>query len=137
MGIRRMEHIPPQPDAASPRPHPGWRSLSYAIDHVRAGADASVRVSGDLDFVAVPRLASVVDGLVRGGVEALWLDLREVEFIDSTGLAALVRLRLQGGSGGAPVTLVIAAGPVRRLLELGRMEHVFETVDQPPVHLDA
>ena len=81
---------------------------------------------------------STVDG-VRGEVEAgldgaagtLVLDLREVTFLDSSGLRMLIQLdRSQREAGGR---LVLVQGPRRiaRVFELTGMEAELEIVDDP------
>lgn len=49
-----------------------------------------VRVSGDLDVMAAPRLREQFADLVRRGHYDVVVDLDEVSFLDSTGLAVLV-----------------------------------------------
>ena len=60
-----------------------------------------VRVTGDLDVITAPRLRQCFADLVRHGHHDLVVDLDEVGFVDSTGLAVLVnalkRVRAQQG----------------------------------------
>ena len=57
------------------------------------------------------------------------IDLSEVEFMDSSGLGALVHLSLRGREVGFDVTLVRPSLPVMRLLELTGLETHFAVRD--------
>lgn len=81
-----------------------------------------VAVAGELDMSTVGPVEHEVAELLEGGGEArVVLDLRAVEFIDSTGLRMLIRLDELARSGGRRFGIVEGTGPVRRLLELTRM----------------
>ena len=74
---------------------------SFDVDTTRTGADAVVRVIGELDVASAPRLRDELVDLVQHGVRAVTVDLAQLDFIDSTGLTVLAgglkRLREQGG----------------------------------------
>ena len=89
-----------------------------------AGAHMRVCISGEVDLSwsrAVRR--AVLDALATGKPVAV--DLSAVEYIDSSGIAALVE-GLQGArSRRQPFVLVAVSGPVRAVLELARLDSVF------------
>ena len=89
-------------------------------------------MSGDLDFNAAPRLGDAIDRLLEARAHELWVDLRDLVFIDSTGLAALIGARRRADAAGAKLRLVVDRGPVRDVLELGRMDRVFQLASEPP-----
>lgn len=77
-----------------------------------------------IDARSAQALKAAVSGFVSGGAEWIVLDLAEVEFIDSSGLGAIVSaLKLLGRKGD----LVIASArePVVALFQLTRMDKVF------------
>ena len=57
------------------------------------------------------------------------IDLREVSFMDSTGLRSLLRARALGSEEGWSLKLIRGPEPVHRVLELTRMDDVFDFVD--------
>lgn len=71
---------------------------------VRTGRAAVVQVCGELDLITAPRLDKQLVSLADEGVLNVTVDLADVDFIDSSGLLALVtgleRLREQGGDLG-------------------------------------
>lgn len=84
-----------------------------------------VRVSGDVDLATAPRLRASLLDLAGRGHRNLELDLRLVDFLDSSGigvlLGALRRARLAGGS----LRIAACGDELRRLLSLLDLEAAF------------
>ena len=85
-----------------------------------------MQLSGELDFDTVPRFRAAMGALLDEGEVEVTIDLRELEFIDSKGLGALVgafkRFRAAGGN-------VILSGPSRstmKVLEISGLSQVFD-----------
>ena len=98
----------------------------FHLEAISAGADCAVlRVGGEIDVYTAPHLREHVIKLAADGVRHITADLRAVDFLDSTGLGALVgslkRLREQDGS----LTLVTAADRVLTILRLTGLNRVF------------
>lgn len=96
----------------------------------RVGASLVVRLSGELDLFTAETFRQAVDAeLAKDGCTNLVLVLKNVTFIDSSGIGAILgRYRLIQARGGR----VIAAGlrpPVRRLLEMSGVLRVVGTAD--------
>ncbi len=68
---------------------------------------------------------------VEGATPPVRIDLGEVEFIDSSGLGALVGVLKHCGGAGS-VELVGLTGPVRKVFDLTRMTAVFRIRDAAP-----
>lgn len=103
----------PEAPNASPAP--------FEVANEQIGAVRVLSVSGELDLGTAPRLQEPLDeALADGG--ALLIDLSACEFIDSTGIALLVRawqhLDGAGGAAGSRFALCSLNDQVRRLLEL-------------------
>ena len=84
-----------------------------------AGPDGTVRlhVSGELDAHSAPEFAEAFEPAVAAAA-VVEVDLTDVPFVDSSGLAALLaaRQRLEGAGGSLVVTAASAAA--LRLFEL-------------------
>jgi anti-sigma B factor antagonist len=78
-------------------------------------------VEGELDIATAPRLISVLNGAVQEALRSLVVDLSDVDFMDSTGLALLINAhrRLTRRSKGFAV--VCPPGPLRRVFEVTDM----------------
>ncbi|HEY7862594.1 MAG TPA: STAS domain-containing protein [Thermoanaerobaculia bacterium] len=87
-------------------------------------------VSGDL-VIGEPEASfkKAVTRLLEQGKVRLLVDLSKTSFVDSSGLGALVRaLTLSQKDGGA--TKLYGAGPqIRKLLEMTKLDSVFEMHD--------
>lgn len=75
-------------------------------------------VEGELDIATAPRLISVLNRAVQEALRSLVVDLSDVDFMDSTGLALLINAhrRLTRRSKGFAV--VCPPGPLRRVFEV-------------------
>lgn len=88
-------------------------------------------LSGEIDLSTVAELEERLEGSLRDGPLLLVLDLRQVTFLDSSGLRLVLRLdERQRGLGGRMV-LVQGARRVERVFELtGAGDHL-EIVADP------
>jgi anti-anti-sigma factor len=85
---------------------------------------ARIVVQGDLDLGAAPTLDEHLRSLERDGVEAIILDLRDLSFLDSTGLRALLGASGRASNDGHRLAIVGASGPARRLFEITGTERI-------------
>jgi anti-anti-sigma factor len=79
-----------------------------------------VTVSGELDIASSTELERVLDGLQE--TRLVVIDLRKLDFVDSTGLGVLVRAHQHALENGNRVALVRGPGQVDRLLGLTGLE---------------
>jgi len=70
-----------------------------------------------------------VTRLLEEGKVNLLVDLSEVGFLDSSGLGALVRAMTNSQKEGGQTKLLNAGPQVRRLLEMTKLDSVFEIHD--------
>jgi anti-sigma B factor antagonist len=82
------------------------------------GDCAVIQVTGEVDVYTAPLLRERIRELAAKGAVHLIADLRQVDFLDSTGLGALVgglkRLRKAGGS----LAVVISTPRILRIFEI-------------------
>jgi anti-anti-sigma factor len=74
------------------------------------------QVEGELDLATADELASVLAAEARRGAQVT-LELSGLTFIDSTGLAVLIRTATSSGTTG-PLVLLRPSKAVRRVLDL-------------------
>jgi anti-sigma B factor antagonist len=70
-----------------------------------------------------------VTGLLEEGKVNFLVDLAEVGFLDSSGLGALVRALTNSQKEGGQTKLLHAGPQVRKLLEMTKLDSVFEIYD--------
>ena len=81
------------------------------------GAAARVELRGDVDMATAPQLRRVLDDLIDGGAVEIVLDCRHLEFLDSSGIGALVAARSRIGADGV-IALEDPRANVRKVLEV-------------------
>jgi anti-sigma B factor antagonist len=91
----------------------------FSLDTVGPPGDCVVlRVAGEVDVYTAPRLRERIGDLAAKDAVHVIADLGQVDFLDSTGLGALIgglkRLREEDGS----LALVITTPRIRRVFEL-------------------
>jgi len=91
----------------------------FRLDTVGPAGDCAVlQVTGEVDAYTAPMLREQIRELSANGAVHLIVDLGQVDFLDSTGLGALVgglrRLREAGGS----LALVISTPRILRLFQI-------------------
>jgi anti-sigma B factor antagonist len=85
---------------------------------------------GELDLVTVPQLEVQIEALRSRGFETVALDLRQLTFMDSTGLRLLLRLQAESRSNGFCFVVIDCEGPVRRLLRLTGVDAQFDYAEE-------
>ncbi|HET9692212.1 MAG TPA: STAS domain-containing protein [Acidimicrobiales bacterium] len=97
-------------------------SLALGGLEVRCGAPLEgstiVELRGELDSVSVPVLREVLDRLYAQGTYRIRVDLRELGFIDSSGLGALVGAWRSCSANDGSVEVLNPTPTVRQLLEM-------------------
>jgi anti-anti-sigma factor len=83
------------------------------------GRELRLRVSGELDLHREADLRSAFATAFDGtDVDRLVLDVRALQFLDSSGLRALLTCRDRTRAAGVSFVLAVAPGPVTRLLQV-------------------
>src|SRR5690348_5791687 len=79
-------------------------------------------VAGELDLASAEQLEAQLRQLESAEPELLVLDLRELEFMDSTGLRAVIAADARARERGARLVVVRAPEEVDRVFRLTRMD---------------
>lgn len=77
-----------------------------------------VHLDGDLDLASAADLVAVVHEELRAGSTYLVIDLRDLAFIDSTGLGAIARLQEQAAGDGAELVVRNPSALASRAFEI-------------------
>ena len=99
------------------------RPTQFEIRREEDGATLVLAARGEVDLATAPGLH---DALAQAAAERgeFWLDLSEVEFMDSTGLTALVSCHQAVNDGRIRFAIICPAGPVWRALEISGLHEV-------------
>jgi anti-sigma B factor antagonist len=90
----------------------------FRVEVANKGEAAVIRVSGELDLASSPALEEELERVANSDVALVIVDLRDLEFMDSTGLSVLVRAHQRAGQGSQRFGLVNGSQQVQRLLSL-------------------
>jgi len=88
-----------------------------------------VAPAGELDLASAALLEREFGGLPRDGRKRVVLDLREVQFIDSTGLRLLLSLRNTAKRERRSLRVVPGPARVQRIFELTCTHGLFDWVE--------
>ena len=105
--------------------------VQFAAREQRIAGLLTVTVEGELDLLTAPKLVALVAQLVRSDPADVILDLVETQFIDSAGLAILLNLQRRLERRGRRLRVVCDEGPVRRVIEMARLEEALGMVPGP------
>jgi anti-sigma B factor antagonist len=97
----------------------------------RSGETAQIVLEGEFDLSAVPRVEHALAALHDDGVTWVVMDLRGLQFIDSSGLNLLLELDAAARDNGHRVSVVPGGEHIRRLFELTGLADHFELVEPP------
>ena len=86
-------------------------------------------LKGEIDLNAVQQLEGQVEVAFDGEERLVVLDLGGVEFIDSTGLRLLLRIKTQVAADGGNLLIGRLSRPVKKLLDLTKLTDRFEYLD--------
>ena len=88
-----------------------------AVDHSASGGCAFLAVCGEIDIATAPRLITALNDAVTDGDGPLVVDLTEVAFMDSTGLALLIDTQRRLASRERGFAVICPPGPLMRVFE--------------------
>src|SRR5690242_12699965 len=81
-------------------------------------ATVRIEVHGELDLAARPEFATLIAEVTDGGFTDIVVDLRDLVFVDSTGLHALLDLQSAARRHGSTLTLIPGPPAVQRVFEI-------------------
>jgi anti-anti-sigma factor len=84
----------------------------------------TIAIRGELDLSTAPELEGPLEETLDSGEGSVLIDLSQCEFIDSTGIALIVRAwqRLDSGGNGRALVICSHNEQVRRVLEITGLE---------------
>ena len=90
-----------------------------------------IGVSGELDLASSPALESELERGQASEAALVIVDLRKLEFMDSTGLSVIVRAHQRATENGRDFAVVKGPQQVQRLLSLTGVAERLTLVDSP------
>ena len=101
-----------------------WTGFSVRTE---TQCDSTVVVpTGELDIATAPALDQELEQAFGSHTARVVLDLRELEFIDSSGLRTLLIARRRADATGAQFSLVAGDRALERTLEIAGVREIFD-----------
>jgi anti-sigma B factor antagonist len=121
-----MPHVHPPPESPT---RPGHSTHHFGCDLEFGGCAAAwVRAYGESDLASAPQLKqTLADAL--GAMRLVVLDLRQLTFVDGTGLQVIIEANSRARRSGWRVLLVQGPAQVDRLLEIVGLAGRLEIID--------
>jgi anti-sigma B factor antagonist len=98
----------------------------------RDGDRARVRPIGELDIATVPEVDRHLQRISEAGDERIVLDLRDVSFMDSSGLRLILAWRERAGEHGGEFSIIPGSEVVERVFETTRVRDLLTFTEPPP-----
>jgi anti-sigma B factor antagonist len=103
----------------------------FSVEERREGTATVLIVTGELDLRTGPELEERMSHAFEAGAELVILDMRPVEFMDSTGLRVLLAGHQRAQASGRRFALVRGADQVERVLTLTGVRELLTIVAAP------
>ena len=97
-----------------------------------SGSRVEIAIHGELDLATAPQLEEEFERVgALDGIELALVDLRNLAFLDSTGLEAIMKFEARSRAKG--VDMVVVRGPraVERLFAVMQLDSKLRIVDDP------
>ena len=95
------------------------------FDVTRTPTETKISIRGSLDINSAPALSEEIDKIVHAKTTKVLVDLSGLDLIDSSGVAALVKLYKGVRGTGGTVTIANARDQPLAIFKLLRMDKVF------------
>jgi anti-anti-sigma factor len=100
--------------------------------HVRHAEDTSiVAPSGELDLATAPALGTALASAAADGATRVVLDLRELTFVDSSGIGIIIKFQRYFGVEGIGFGVVRGDEPVQRAFDIAGVAPLLPWTDPP------
>jgi anti-sigma B factor antagonist len=100
--------------------------MGLTIDTSQSSQQSLIRVVGEVDLYSSPELRKAILEAVPSAEGGLAIDMEGVTYIDSSGVATLVEGLRSAREHGTGFTLISPSPAVMQVLELARLDSVFE-----------
>ena len=101
------------------------------VSSVRTGQTIRISVAGELDIASAPKVEEELRRTEEQRPEIIIIDLRELEFMDSTGLRAILAADARAKELGARLVVVQGSENIQRVFQVTRLHERVEIVNDP------
>lgn len=95
------------------------------------GTTVRLALTGELDIAGAARVEQELERIEREPPATIVLDLRDLAFMDSTGLRVIVAADSRAREQARRLVIVRGSATVQRIIEMTRLDERLEIVDDP------
>jgi anti-anti-sigma factor len=95
----------------------------------------TLALHGELDISSAPQVEQALSELEATNPPVLVIDLRNLEFMDSTGLRTVVSADARARDQGRRLAVVRGPDPVDRIFSVTRLDERLQMIDEPQAAL--
>jgi anti-sigma B factor antagonist len=107
------------------------RGTQLSIETCTQPGGALLKLTGELDMATASHLEREIASAASARPKAIVLDLRDLDFIDSTGLRTLISEHERSRQSGRTFALVQGSKQVARLMSITRVSEHLRVVSSP------
>lgn len=100
--------------------------MNLTIDKQQNENEVVVKAAGEIDAFTAPKLREELAALVDEKNKVITIDLKDVSYLDSTGLGVFVGLFKQLKNNGGELRLIEMSERLKRLFQITGLSHVME-----------
>jgi anti-anti-sigma factor len=104
---------------------------SFGIQVIANGCSTRIAPAGELDIATTPALEQEIAKATATRGSELVLDLRELTFMDSTGLRTLAQTNARADEDGFTLSIWRGSRQIERVLEISGLGALLPLVDAP------
>ena len=104
-------------------------AISFKAVRADLPSASGVAINGEVDVAAVPALERALEAAIETTADGFVVDLSGVEFMDSSGLLAMLNARGLLAREARALAVVCPGGPVRHLLEVAGVSELLVVCD--------
>ena len=101
------------------------------IEQSTANGVSTLKITGLIDLSASPKLREYLHEIAESQPMAVVINLADVSYIDSSGLATLIEFYRELNAGGGKLALCALQPRVRTVFDLVRLNELFQISDTP------
>jgi anti-anti-sigma factor len=102
---------------------------NFSVAMTRDGDTVTIATAGELDLDNVERYREVIEAAETSDATRIVIDLSALDYIDSSGLAAVLVAGRRSDLAGQRLFVRAGHGEVRRLLELTALDQTLNLID--------
>jgi anti-sigma B factor antagonist len=103
----------------------------FRLEAIEQGLVTVLRLTGELDLASGPRLTAEIEPTLTRRPATLAIDLRQLTFMDSSGIHAIIAAERRCRQRGTRFYLIRGSATIERLMAVCGLDRAFPTVSGP------